>query len=79
MGKGDKKSKRGKIIMGSYGVTRPKKKKQSYKFVPRPKKESVEAMVESSVEKSPAVASEISALEQSVKPKKKTSAKSAKK
>ncbi|MBW6491848.1 MAG: 30S ribosomal protein THX [Lentimicrobium sp.] len=25
MGKGDKKSKRGKIIMGSYGVSRPKK------------------------------------------------------
>jgi ribosomal small subunit protein bTHX len=26
MGKGDKKSKRGKIIMGSYGVSRPKRK-----------------------------------------------------
>jgi 30S ribosomal protein S31 len=26
MGKGDKKTKRGKIIMGSYGVRRPKKK-----------------------------------------------------
>lgn len=25
MGKGDKKSKRGKIILGSYGVTRPRK------------------------------------------------------
>lgn len=25
MGKGDKKTKRGKIIMGSYGVTRPHK------------------------------------------------------
>ncbi len=25
MGKGDKKTKRGKIIMGSYGVRRPKK------------------------------------------------------
>ncbi|MCK5337318.1 MAG: 30S ribosomal protein THX, partial [Bacteroidales bacterium] len=27
MGKGDKKTKRGKIIKGSYGVRRPKKKK----------------------------------------------------
>jgi len=26
MGKGDKKSKRGKITMGSYGVRRPRKK-----------------------------------------------------
>ncbi len=29
MGKGDKKSKRGKIIMGSYGVSRPKRKAAS--------------------------------------------------
>jgi len=28
MGKGDKKTKRGKIIMGSYGRLRPKKKKK---------------------------------------------------
>ena len=27
MGKGDKKTKRGKMIIGSYGVSRPKKKK----------------------------------------------------
>ncbi|MEM8524136.1 MAG: 30S ribosomal protein THX [Bacteroidota bacterium] len=30
MGKGDKKSKKGKIKMGSYGKTRPKKKKNSF-------------------------------------------------
>ena len=29
MGKGDKKSKRGKIIMGTYGVRRPRKQKAS--------------------------------------------------
>ncbi len=29
MGKGDKKTKRGKINIGSYGVTRPRKKKKS--------------------------------------------------
>jgi 30S ribosomal protein S31 len=28
MGKGDKKTKRGKIIMGSYGKNRPRKKKE---------------------------------------------------
>jgi len=28
MGKGDKKSKRGKITIGSYGVRRPRKKKK---------------------------------------------------
>ncbi len=31
MGKGDKKTKRGKIVAGSYGVRRPKKKKTTYK------------------------------------------------
>ncbi len=29
MGKGDKKTKRGKIFMGSYGVSRPRKKKKN--------------------------------------------------
>ena len=33
MGKGDKKSKRGKIIMGSFGVSR-KKKKKARKYTP---------------------------------------------
>lgn len=28
MGKGDRRSKRGKIILGSYGKTRPRKKKK---------------------------------------------------
>ena len=28
MGKGDKKTKRGKIVKGSYGVVRPKKRKK---------------------------------------------------
>lgn len=31
MGKGDKRSKRGKIIAGSYGKSRPKKKANTYK------------------------------------------------
>lgn len=38
MGKGDKKTKRGKIISGSYGVLRPKKKAIT-KVVTKPKKE----------------------------------------
>lgn len=33
MGKGDKKSKRGKITMGTYGKTRPKKPKLKTKIV----------------------------------------------
>jgi len=31
MGKGDKKTKRGKIVKNSYGKTRPKKKKKNLK------------------------------------------------
>ena len=31
MGKGDKRSKKGKIIAGSFGKARPKKKKTPYK------------------------------------------------
>jgi len=39
MGKGDKKSKRGKIIMGSYGVRRPRNKaKADVIVVEKPKK-----------------------------------------
>ncbi len=37
MGKGDKKTKRGKIIQGSYGVTRPKRKATTGK-IPAPVK-----------------------------------------
>ncbi len=38
MGKGDKKTKRGKIIIGSYGVRRPKKKVDSGKVASKAKK-----------------------------------------
>ena len=31
MGKGDKRSRRGKIFAGSYGKSRPKRKKESFK------------------------------------------------
>ncbi|MEI7897788.1 MAG: 30S ribosomal protein THX [bacterium] len=53
MGKGDKKSKRGKIIIGSSGVSRSRKKKRTIlpvaaKAEPKPKKE-VEELVESVV------------------------------
>jgi len=36
MGKGDKKSKRGKIVIGSYGVRRAKKKKKIIPAAPKP-------------------------------------------
>lgn len=48
MGKGDKKTKRGKIIMGTYGVRRPKKKAIAYKAkveVKAPKVEKVEEVI----------------------------------
>jgi ribosomal small subunit protein bTHX len=38
MGKGDKKTKRGKIIAGSYGVRRPKKSTTSHVEIPKPEK-----------------------------------------
>lgn len=37
MGKGDQKSKRGKIHVGTYGVRRPKKKKATAKAAPAKK------------------------------------------
>ncbi|MDD3875623.1 MAG: 30S ribosomal protein THX [Bacteroidales bacterium] len=54
MGKGDKKSKRGKIIQGSYGVTRPRnknKKNTVVKNVPELKNEVKKA--EKVIEKAP--------------------------
>jgi len=38
MGKGDKKTRRGKINSGSYGVRRPRKKTSASKPAARPKK-----------------------------------------
>jgi 30S ribosomal protein S31 len=37
MGKGDKKSRRGKIIIGSFGVRRPRKKKKGIVVPPERK------------------------------------------
>lgn len=39
MGKGDKKTKKGKIMKGSFGVVRPKKKKVQESNNKKPKKE----------------------------------------
>ena len=39
MGKGDKKTRRGKLFMGSYGVRRPKKTFKKYDPDAKPKKE----------------------------------------
>ncbi len=41
MGKGDRKTKRGKICKGSYGVTRPRKTKKTIK-PQEPKNETVD-------------------------------------
>ncbi|MCB0400954.1 MAG: 30S ribosomal protein THX [Flavobacteriales bacterium] len=37
MGKGDKKTRRGKVVSGTYGVTRKRKKKSSYPATPKKK------------------------------------------
>ena len=64
MGKGDKKTKRGKIIMGSYGVRRSKKSKKG--FVPDLTAKEPKAKVEKPVtedapkeKKKPAVAKKV--------------------
>ncbi|MCD4746360.1 MAG: 30S ribosomal protein THX [Bacteroidales bacterium] len=44
MGKGDKKTKRGKIILGSYGVRRPRKKKKEFVLVDKPKEKETEVL-----------------------------------
>ena len=47
MGKGEKKTKRGKIVIGSYGVRRPRKKGPGYQPVEKKKtKKSKEEMAE---------------------------------
>lgn len=43
MGKGDKKSRRGKIIIGSFGVRRPRRKKKGIVEPPKPKEIKVKA------------------------------------
>ena len=48
MGKGDKKSKRGKITMGSYGVSRKSKKSSGVALTP---KKAAEAPAEKAAEK----------------------------
>ena len=55
MGKGDKKSKRGKIIMGSFGVNRPRKRRRvAYKAVAiKVKTPKVEVTVTEEVKKVP--------------------------
>ena len=38
MGKGDKKTKKGKIVKGTYGAIRPRKKKEKIKEAPKSEK-----------------------------------------
>jgi ribosomal small subunit protein bTHX len=72
MGKGDKKTKKGKISNGSYGVTR--KKKDSAKIVvkPKPKKETA-VKQEAPTEKAKPVAKKAAPVKKA--PAKKTAAK----
>lgn len=50
MGKGDKKTKRGKIFMGSYGVTRRRKKKKSNLLINKKKDVTAKSTLEKAVE-----------------------------
>ena len=52
MGKGDKKTKRGKIVNKSYGVRRPRKKSSGY--TPAPKAEPVAEETPAPAKKAPA-------------------------
>lgn len=49
MGKGDKRSRKGKVWKGSYGNTRRRKKGTKPAFVPKPKAKKVAAPVEASL------------------------------
>jgi len=49
MGKGDKRSRKGKVWKGSYGNTRRKKNSTKPAFIPKPKAKKVIAPVESSL------------------------------
>ena len=53
MGRGDKKTAKGKRTIGSYGVSRPKKK-ATYPAATETNKETVKAEVEKKAEKKPA-------------------------
>jgi 30S ribosomal protein S31 len=78
MGKGDKKSKRGKIIIGSFGVRRPKNKRKAvmpvteHKVAEKPKKSPKTEVVET-----PELAAEavVQSTVEVKKPAKKTTAK----
>ncbi len=67
MGKGDKRSRKGKIWRGSYGKSRPKKDTTKPKYVAKPKaKKAPAAPVEETLFEVPA----IEGAEKAVKPKK---------
>ncbi len=75
MGKGDKKSKRGKISMGSYGVRRPRKKSTPIVITKKPKaKPKVEAKPKAET-KPKAAAKTKAAAKPKATPKAKTAAK----
>ena len=71
MGKGDKKSKRGKITMGTYGVRRPRKKRKASKIV--------EDKTQKKTAKKPAAKAKVTAKPKTAVKKKTTSKKDDKK
>lgn len=69
MGKGDKRSRKGKVWRGSYGNTRPKKKGTKPAFIPKPKAKKPSAKIEAMLEEAPAIEG-MEVTTEAVKPKK---------
>jgi len=54
MGKGDKRSRKGKVWRGSYGKTRPRKESTKTAFVPKAKTKKLTAPIKAMLEEIPA-------------------------
>jgi ribosomal small subunit protein bTHX len=76
MGKGDQKTRRGKLFSGSYGVLRPRKKRRAFSVIGTTKKTAVEPEISKASPKSKAankpkaepVAEEVKPVAEEVKP-----------
>ena len=79
MGKGDQKTRRGKLFSGSYGVLRPRKKARAFSVITTTKKTTIKPEISKASPKPPAahkpksepVAEEVKDVAEEVKPEKK--------
>lgn len=85
MGKGDQKTRRGKLFSGSYGVLRPRKRARAFSVITTTKKETVKPDISKASPKPPApnkpkpepVAEEVKDVAEEVKQEKKEAKKPA--